>query len=335
MKIPSLIYDMPNEDYHSSEMKKRFVSKSGLDQIAKSPAHFKWFLDNPTEETPALVFGRAFHTMILEPEKVEAEITRLPDSWPTKKECGRSIEDQKEEFRIIHRGKAILTAEQMEMANAMAKSVEEHTAARFLLRKDNGKAEVTALWTDADTNVDCRARFDWLRDDGLIVDLKTTRCAKPEIFEKLAIEHRYHIANQIKAEKAQKKRAPQEHIDPETGEVTEHAGDSSPPVKEVKPTEPKASDLPTFDINAYDLNTAKDVSKASADFVAVLTAHPKEDRPGVFLASSGVMLVEAMHTHGLALDIKKMEALGVKLPGSAEEQPQAGKKLYRKSGEAA
>lgn len=193
MNLPSLIYDLPNQDYHSAEMKARFVSKSGLDEIDISAAHYKWYIENETKETPALLFGRAFHTMILEPEKVADEIITLPDSWPTKKECGRSIEDQKEEFRLIHRGKALLTAEQMEMAKAMAKSVENHAAANFLLRKANGKAEVTALWTDIDTGVDCRARFDWLRDDGLIVELKTTTCAKPEEFEKSALKFRYHV----------------------------------------------------------------------------------------------------------------------------------------------
>jgi hypothetical protein len=191
--IPSLIDDMPNEHYHSPEMKDHFVSKSGLDQIAKSPAHFKWFLNHPTEETPALVFGSAFHTMILEPERAGTDIVQMPDSWPTKAECGRSIADQKEEFRILNRGKSMLTPEQMEMAHAMAKSVEAHTAASFLLRRDNGRPEVTALWNDEATGVNCRARFDWLREDGLIVDLKTTRCAKPEVFERLAIEHRYHV----------------------------------------------------------------------------------------------------------------------------------------------
>jgi len=191
--LPSLIYDMPNEHYHSPEMKARFVSKSGLDQISKSPAHFQWFMDNPTEETPALVFGSAFHTLILEPERAERDIVVLPDEWPTKAVCGRSIADQKEEFRIIHRGKSILTQEQDDMAHAMALSVEDHAAASVVLRKGAGKAEVTALWTDADTGIDCRARFDWLRDDGVIVDLKTTRCAKPEAFERLALEHRYHV----------------------------------------------------------------------------------------------------------------------------------------------
>jgi hypothetical protein len=193
MMLPQLIADMPNSEYHSAEMKRQFISKSGLDQIAKSGAHYNYFIDNPTEETPALVFGRAFHTMILEPEKSDSEIAVLPDEWPTKAECGRTIADQKEEFRILNRGKAILTRDQDDMAHAMALSVEEHPAASFVLRKTTGRAELTALWTDTATGVDCRARFDWLRDDGLIVDLKTTRCAKPEIFEKLAIEHRYHV----------------------------------------------------------------------------------------------------------------------------------------------
>lgn len=188
-----IIYDMPNSEYHSTEMKRNTISKSGLDMIEKSPAHFNWYIDNPTEETPALVFGRAFHTMILEPEKVKDEIVVFPDSWQTKKECGISQEDQKEAWHLRNRGKTILTVDQIEMANAMAESVGVHTAAKFLLNKEAGKPEVTVLWQDEESGVDCRARFDWLREDGLIVDLKSTRCAKPEVFEKLAYDHRYHV----------------------------------------------------------------------------------------------------------------------------------------------
>lgn len=193
MQKPLLINDMPNSQYHSTEMKRGSISKSGLDQLSKSPAHFKWYIENPTEETPALVFGRAFHTMILEPEKVGREIVLLPDSWPTKKECGISQEDQKENFYLKHRGKAFLTVDMMTMAKGMAKSVVDHAAAKVVLNKASGKAEVTALWQDEETGANCRARFDWLRDDGLIVDLKTTRCAKPEVFERLALDHRYHV----------------------------------------------------------------------------------------------------------------------------------------------
>lgn len=188
-----LIYDLANSEYHSVEMKKKTISKSGLDMIAKSAAHYHWYIDNPTEETPALVFGRAFHTMILEPELVAEEVVVMPDAWLTKAECGMAIADQKEAWYMRNRGKTILTADQMDMAKTMAKSVAEHTAASFLLKKSEGKAEVTALWQDIDTGADCRARFDWLREDGVIVDLKSTRCAKPEEFERLAYQHRYHV----------------------------------------------------------------------------------------------------------------------------------------------
>lgn len=193
MNIPQLIPDMPNSVYHSREMKEQFISKSGLDKIARSPAHYKYFVENESEDTPALVFGRAFHTMILEPEKMDDEVIVLPDAWPTKKECGISIEEQKEAFRHKHQHKAILTADQMDMAKAMRASLDEHAAARFLLRKSPGKAEQTLLWQDADTDVKCRARLDWLADDGLIVDLKTTTCAKPEVFERSAYDYRYHV----------------------------------------------------------------------------------------------------------------------------------------------
>jgi hypothetical protein len=102
-------------------------------------------------------------------------------------------------------------------------------------------------------------------------------------------------------------------VDPETGEVVDgEATDSSPP--EVKPTEPKTAEKPTFDINKYNLNMLPGVKEAMEAFIIVAGAYPKEERPAVFLGSSGVMLVEAMRGHGLALDVKKIEALGISLP---------------------
>lgn len=184
-----LIENMPDKEYRAVPA----ISKSGLDWVEVSPAHYKWHQGNPGDETAAFVFGRAFHTMILEPEKVSDSIVVMPESWPTKKECGFTQEEQKESFRHTHQHKAILTGDQMCEARAMAKSVEEHPASRFLLNKANGKAEVSLFWRDPVNDVDCKSRFDWLRNDGLIVDLKTTRCAKPGDFEKLAYDHRYHV----------------------------------------------------------------------------------------------------------------------------------------------
>ena len=45
------------------------VRRSDLWRMNDSPEKYKYFLDNPPESTPALVFGSACHKMILEPEK--------------------------------------------------------------------------------------------------------------------------------------------------------------------------------------------------------------------------------------------------------------------------
>jgi hypothetical protein len=52
---------------------KRVLSHSSLSWFKRSPAYFKWKVEHPEEvaETPALIFGNLFHTMVLEPDKVE------------------------------------------------------------------------------------------------------------------------------------------------------------------------------------------------------------------------------------------------------------------------
>lgn len=58
-----LVYHMPAEQYHATVA----LSKSGLDQFQRSPAHYKAWLEGAKEEpTPAMVFGSAFHCAVLE-----------------------------------------------------------------------------------------------------------------------------------------------------------------------------------------------------------------------------------------------------------------------------
>ena len=94
------------------------------------------------------------------------------------------------------------------------------------------------------------------------------------------------------------------------------AGNTSPPAAsaEVKPTEPKPTAIPDFDINDFNIDNAKGLKEASAVFLRILGAHPQEARDAIFKQSSGVTLVNAMRAHGLTLDVTKIEALGVTLP---------------------
>jgi hypothetical protein len=121
------------------------------------------------------------------------------------------------------------------------------------------------------------------------------------------------ISSQIKAEKAAKKPETSEAFDPETGEVIDRAAtDTSPP--EVKPTEPKPAPKPEFDINKFNINTAQGTKAAAYLFIQVLEAYPQDERPSLFLQSSGLTLVESMRSHGLTLEVRKIQALGIALP---------------------
>lgn len=54
------------------------VRRSALFNMAKSPAHYKWSVDNPAKETPALAFGRALHCCVLEPAVFESTYAVAP-----------------------------------------------------------------------------------------------------------------------------------------------------------------------------------------------------------------------------------------------------------------
>ena len=59
--MATIIENMSNADYHAHSA----ISKSGLDLIEKSPAHFFYA---EREKTKEMVIGSAFHDLVLLPE---------------------------------------------------------------------------------------------------------------------------------------------------------------------------------------------------------------------------------------------------------------------------
>ena len=55
---------MTNEAYHESSA----IGSSDLKLILKSPAHYKYEKENPSDPTPAMQFGTACHQALLEPK---------------------------------------------------------------------------------------------------------------------------------------------------------------------------------------------------------------------------------------------------------------------------
>lgn len=166
------------------------VSKSGLDLIAKSPAHYWERYLNPNREpeskTDALVVGNAFHVLTLENDIFPYHFIIRP------KFSGTGSVAKREAFEAEHADKEIITMEQYDMVRRMRDAVMKHPAAFELLKI--GQAETTLKWEDILTDAPCKCRMDWWNPDvRVIVDLKSTDDASDEGFAKSSFNYRYHV----------------------------------------------------------------------------------------------------------------------------------------------
>lgn len=179
---------MNNEQYHSDTSR---ISKSGLDLIAKSPAHYyARYLDPnrvPSEPTKALITGSAVHAAILEPHKFFEEFAVMPAF------NGRTNEgkEQKALWLASNQGKTIIDLDTYDLCMRLRDKVHAHRAAAELLKV--GKAEQTIRFTDPNTDAPCKCRPDFITPDGIILDLKTTSDASPDSFGRSAWQYRYHV----------------------------------------------------------------------------------------------------------------------------------------------
>lgn len=178
-----------NEEYHASEA----VSRSKLFRMIKNgqvcPQNYHYLEENPPEQTGALLFGRAFHKAVLEPETFADEFVVAPI-------CDRRTKEGKttwERFVSEAENKDVLTAEEYEHILGMVESINRHPIARKLLR---GEIETSYYWMDELTGIQCRCRPDARRTIGgvpHIIDLKSTQDASTEHFSKDAIKFGYDL----------------------------------------------------------------------------------------------------------------------------------------------
>jgi exodeoxyribonuclease VIII len=178
-------------DYHRHSG----VSKSHLDQVARSPLHY-WarYIDPnrvPTEPTPAMAIGTAVHTHVLELDQWDSRYAIAPESIDRRTKMGKA---EWEVFTTAATGRTVLSRADADQVMRMGHAVYSHPAAAMLLKQLPGKAETTHMWNDAVTGLQCKCRPDWLTDDGsLIIDLKTTEDASPAGFRKSIANWRYHV----------------------------------------------------------------------------------------------------------------------------------------------
>lgn len=181
---------LENAEYHRHSA----VSKSHLDQIARSPLHYWARYVDPNriepEPTAAMQLGTALHTHVLELDQWDKRYITAPEGIDRRTKVGKEAWAQ---FEADAAGRTVISRIDAEKVMAMGRSILSHPAAAMLLQWP-GKAETTHMWIDRETGLECKCRPDWLTDDGaLIVDLKTTRDASPLGFRKSVGAFRYYV----------------------------------------------------------------------------------------------------------------------------------------------
>lgn len=170
--------ELSNADYHSSEG----ISKSGLDLIARSPAHYRY--GGKREATKAMSLGTATHAAILEPDAFAADYLVLRDAADRRSAVYKDACKSRDPAYILlgHEADQIAGMQEAVMANP-------HAAALLAA----GQPEVSVFTTDPVTGVTVRIRVDWLTAAGMPVDLKTTQDASDDAFGKSIWNYRYHV----------------------------------------------------------------------------------------------------------------------------------------------
>ena len=146
---------------------KNFITNSQLGKLAHSPAKLEHYRQYGQDDTNALLFGRAFHQNILEPDKYKEQVisydgTRRGKAW--------------DEFKLGNSGKTIITQVENKSLLKMRKKLLSIPRVSNLL--SGGVAEVVNCWVDEDTGVYCKGKTDYVKDENgrkILVDIKTTQ----------------------------------------------------------------------------------------------------------------------------------------------------------------
>ncbi len=196
-----ILKDLSNEEYHAHKADSRSTLML-LHESAKK-YHYKYVSGEAEEETTeALDMGTAFHTLILEPEKLADTMTFHPDQKrPTKSQINAKNPSDStvkliefwDKFDSENKGKIVLKHAQVDDLKGMADAIRSEPAAQKLLGQ-KGFIEPSIFWTDEETGIDVKCRIDFLPANyKSTIDLKSTASVSLPKFEKSGIDYGYDL----------------------------------------------------------------------------------------------------------------------------------------------
>lgn len=164
------------------------MSHSLLREFSKSPAHFRYAADNPTEETEAMLLGTLIHCMALEPAETDSRFVQAVD-------CDRRTKAGKEAWAELQKkaeGKRLIPPGVWRLAERAVLSLEQDVeTAMWLHEARQGQIEKPLFWQRQ--SIGCKGKPDSVLADGTVVDVKTTsKPLIPHLFVSEIFRRYYH-----------------------------------------------------------------------------------------------------------------------------------------------
>lgn len=179
---PGIYDNIPFNDYKAIDA----INNSRLTRLNKCPAAA--LVEDV--DTPALLLGRAAHTLVLEGDsKFNAEFAVAPECDKRTKE-GKAIWSEFQDM-LFDSNISVIDSNTFSKVKGIRDAVFTHPFAKKILSE--GKAESTIIWEDEESGLKCKGRIDWMPtgNNGVLVDLKTTRDASSEKFTRSCIDYGY------------------------------------------------------------------------------------------------------------------------------------------------
>ena len=150
------------------------LSGTQLVALSKSPAHYKHLIDNPIEPTPAMEFGTAAHTMLLETQHFNSR-------YAVYRGEGTRASKEYKDFASKYPNTTIIKQADYERILDMMTVLRQHSLASTLLMSDGGQNELELYWSEA--GVACKGKIDrYLPAENVVIDYKTASDASPDSF---------------------------------------------------------------------------------------------------------------------------------------------------------
>lgn len=153
--------------------------------IDETPAHYLYKREHPEESTLAQKFGQIIHTALLEPD-VFANLAIVEPEF-----SGKGSREAKDNWHTQYDGRIILKRDQMIQIDGLIKALKAHPIGMKCLA--HGRAEDSIFWTNPETGIECKGRFDFTHENKFLVDVKTTTSVQFHSFQKDVANYGYHV----------------------------------------------------------------------------------------------------------------------------------------------